>query len=164
MAPTAKELLEKMTPQYLAGFFDGEGCVNVTFDKRRGEQPQIRVQVWQKQPEMIAALFTKFPDGHICDRKVILRGKNHGWTVNYGVTWYGLFCKGILSYIAPHVVLKKDQVLLALRFLDTYVPGEIGRGARVPVDRLDIARQIKSINLENTKFNPDSEDGEENIQ
>lgn len=103
-----------LSPEYLAGFFDGEG--NVGIYKGGGTGRTLRVQITQAQsPEAFAIL--KFVQGNyggsICEFNKTLRRPAWNYQVGGDGAWQ------VLRYIEPYLVLKKAQVELALLWYES---------------------------------------------
>lgn len=94
----------EITPQYLAGFFDGEGCITIE-KKLRGFS--LLIQFSQKDPSILILISTKFTNGN---------WNNNQSCVN--LRYYGTNVKQVLEYIRPYVIVKKSQIEIALRFLN----------------------------------------------
>ena len=102
------EILEaaaRLTPQWLAGFFDGEGCV-IT-NKRKHNLPYgVIVQLTQKDAKLLALIALRFPGAvgpHV-----------NNWGANrsncYYIKWHGRFAIPFLEVIKDHVIVKRKQV------------------------------------------------------
>lgn len=93
-------------PRWLAGFFDGEGCICCThkYDYRyRNTTYQIYVSITQKNTELLYALQDMY--GGDID-KICVR-------------WWGHSAKPLLELILPYVIIKHDQIIAALDFIET---------------------------------------------
>lgn len=93
---------------WLAGFFDGEGCVTV-LRPTRGD-PLSQVDLCQKNIGLLQAIQEKY-EGTI------------GYCYNIPpIKWFSRDITKILNPILPHLVLKRGRADLALQMLDT-MPG-----------------------------------------
>ena len=93
---------DRITPQYLAGLFDGEGCVSVGLTNNG--TPRLRVSISQKNP-YILHLISFFLSANIykqSDKK-----KKCSW---HQIVWTGAQAIPFLEYIKDHVIIKKDLV------------------------------------------------------
>lgn len=96
---------------YLAGFFDGEGCVSIIHTPARGEHYyEVRVSANQVDPAPLYVMQRRFggrlvplstPDG--------LR-QQYGWIVS------GPRGSDALSAMLPHLIVKRTQAVLAIQF------------------------------------------------
>lgn len=96
----------EITPQWLAGFFDGEGLVAIYQDNRKN-CCGLTVKIAQKDPSILMLIAAKF--------------NNASWGSSQKcgeLRYYGKNSREILEYIRPYVIVKKTQVELAIRFLD----------------------------------------------
>jgi len=111
-----------LTLEYVAGLFDGEGCITVqrqwyvntegTFSYRY----PMRAQITNTYEPIIVMLTEQFPYGsHFVDK----RNPNY-WRKTH--VWYANGANAILfvSTLLPHLVIKKKQVQLAVE-LDTII-------------------------------------------
>ena len=106
-----------MTPQYLAGFIDGEGCIDVQRYYQRGKyagqlyvRPRLRIVQATSGKLMVNMLTDKF-GGHVYHRK---RGnKNQQDSVSWEFVSYP-DVKRILKIILPHLIVKREQAKLVL--------------------------------------------------
>lgn len=113
--PTFRLILSKekvMKPTfkaYVAGFFDGEGCVMIRKDKKAEDKIYY---------SMIIVITQKHPMG-LFDELMQHFGGSKNWRA-HGVWQYQLSstpgATKMLMKIAPYVKLKRDQVFLAIIF------------------------------------------------
>jgi hypothetical protein len=98
---------------YFAGFFDGEGCISITRQKKswgNKEQPyfhRLRINLAQKDPSVLKELYD------------IVGGTIH---CSNGIwKWYAddAFAVQFLEAITPFLRIKKAQAELALEFSKT---------------------------------------------
>jgi hypothetical protein len=96
-----------ITPQWLAGFFDGEGMVGIYNNS-------LEVKISQKDPTILVLIASKF---------------NHcSWGNSQKAAelrFYGSSALEILEYITPYAIVKKTQIVLALQFLNGIYPKNI---------------------------------------
>lgn len=101
-----------MTPfdaRYLAGLFDGEGCVSVSVGHRT--RPQILVQLGVVQPEISETLKHQF-GGHICFRKAHKNTRaSYVWKAN------GHAGRRLLLAIYPWLRIKKAVATEAINYM-----------------------------------------------
>jgi hypothetical protein len=93
---------------YLAGFFDGEGCVMT----RRGSGGywELRLSVGQIDPAPLYLLQGRFGGGIYRKSKGLLGRQVWAWVIT------GDKAAKALEALAPHLIVKRDQALLALEF------------------------------------------------
>src|SRR6267154_4935775 len=104
------EAAVRITPQWLAGFFDGEGCVSVVLD--RYKRPYLRCFLTQTDVQILVLINIKY-GGNLQDHK----SKNtDGYKRRPGhrLFWFGIDARLFLHVIKDHVICKKRQVELAL--------------------------------------------------
>lgn len=142
-----------MTPEYLAGFFDGEGCIDTQImypsdsnaRKRFYCRPRVRISQSDAGAYLLEALCDRF-GGHLCSRK----GKGNQ---NNSVSWEILSIKemrAFLGLIIPHLVIKKEQAKLALWWLDNLS----GRQSNKGYPGIEKARKQFSQELKDMKLDP----------
>jgi len=110
-----------MTPEYLAGFFDGEGCIDVQrmyaagkFKSRFYVRPRVRISQTVTSRIVLDGLCERF-GGHMSIRKHG-KGKQRD-----SVSWELLNdanMRSIIEVMLPHLILKREQAKLALWWLN----------------------------------------------
>jgi hypothetical protein len=120
---------------YIAGFFDGEGCISAVAD-RRG-YVSVRLNISQKFDIPLLFIQARF-------------GGNIRW--HRGTVWhweaYGDAALNMLRALLPYLMLKRPQAELAIEFLAArngpgqhYTPGQRKR-------RLALATEISALKRE----------------
>lgn len=97
-----------VTDTYLAGFFDGEGCV-MTRRQANGYW-ELRLSVGQIDPAPLYLLQGRFGGGIYRKSRGLLGRQVWAWVTT------GNQAAKALEALAPHLIVKRDQVLLALEF------------------------------------------------
>jgi hypothetical protein len=149
------DVVARLTPQWLAGFFDGEGCVSPKIE-HHGTIANVRASLTQKDPTILALIGLKFPGAHFSVKnRTIASGK--ATTVTHELMYTGASCQAILEYIKDHLIVKKEQVLLGLEMckLVTYTGGKLSESERAK--RIDIAEKIRAINRKSLETTPTDE-------
>ena len=136
------ELSKRLTPEYVAGFFDGEGSVYTTIPAGRG--PQLKVVIVQCNAALLTLLAMKFGGSGV---KAKDRDRRPNAKQLFSVEWTGRGCLPLLYYIKDHVILKKRLVESGIEF--TSLMG-LRSGDRI-LDRdrerqLEIHDQMKAMN------------------
>jgi hypothetical protein len=112
-----------MTDEWLAGFFDGEGCISGQLQfvpTKYIKHPRISLQVsiTQKDRGILEQIKKKYGG--------VIYAKKSGHPC-WHLRWLGKKEMGrILHILAPYVICKKEQVLLALKFVDTLRDENLG--------------------------------------
>jgi hypothetical protein len=99
--------LERISPQYLAGLFDGEGCISCS---RLHGVPGIQVNLSQAEFNILMLIGMKF-GGRQPYKKYAKMAKRQGWCL----AWYGRSALPFLETIQPHVILKRKLVDWAIQ-------------------------------------------------
>jgi hypothetical protein len=149
------EVVARMTPQWIAGFFDGEGCVSPKIE-HHGTIANVRVSVTQKDPTILSLIGLKFPGGHFSIKnRQIASGK--ATTVTHELMYTGASCQALLEYIKDHSIVKKEQILLGLDMckLVTYSGGKLSEAERSK--RIEISERIRAINRKSLETTPTDE-------
>ena len=120
-----------ISTEYVAGFFDGEGCVNISAD--RNNKPFIRILIVNTDNDVLEQFKEKW-GGNITHNK---RHKEN-WKRSY--TWRLSHQKAInfLKDLEPHLIVKKKQTNLAISFYEL-TPG---KGTKWSNDSLQKANEI----------------------
>lgn len=100
------ETTVRLTPQWLAGFFDGDGCVYAEVTKYN--YPYVNVSISQVDPGIISLIAIKY-GGKMGDPSF-----RKGLRPYHRVGWHGKDAKPILEVLKDYVICKKRQVELGL--------------------------------------------------
>ena len=134
----------RLTPEYLAGFFDGEG--SITSHGRGQLCPTVQVNITQTGQAgllVMAAIATRFGGGPYEKKR-----PSHGrWKHCYQCAWTGSGAKAFLECIRPHVIIKKKMVEAALEFIDLLGKRGGDTPSQVNIDRrIELAGRITQLN------------------
>lgn len=103
---------------YLAGFFDGEGCISITvsMDRTKGKTPRYRVHVviTQKNPETLLELHQMAGIGNVYDRRSNARFHASSWQISH------LQSREFLTVLLPYLRNKKKEAELAIEFINKF--------------------------------------------
>ena len=101
--------MKEVTKSYLAGFFDGEGCISITKNKKRNHYNLV-VTVSGTKPKIIS-MFEQFFGGNV---RIKLKNfpRQQVWIWNV----YGEERREFLQIINPYLILKKEEALLGLKY------------------------------------------------
>ena len=100
-------------PIWMAGFFDGEGCVSIrrSFDSRRLiSNLNLLVSISQKDTTVLGLIVVAYG------------GKLNNCAGIHEVRWHGKASKEFIETILPYSVVKRTQLEIALEFISTLVP------------------------------------------
>lgn len=133
--------VNRITPEYVAGLFDGEGCVSSSLNNHGNVR--LRVTITQKSPYILQLIGIKFPG---------TLQKHNGKSSWYSLIWTGSMCVPILEYIKDHVVIKhalvENGIKLAQLFL--YNAGYSGTMTElIKKEREGLMSKIMNINKSN---------------
>lgn len=127
---------------YLAGFFDGEGCVSILrfAEKRRAATYfayRLQVRIGNTNLEVLEWIQSKF-GGTIYDQVRSVPGNRKPFWA-----WHtsGHKAKTFLEMIEPFVIVKRRQIQVALQFLS------LGRHQHVPAARAALCGQMAELNF-----------------
>lgn len=142
-----------MSPEYLAGFFDGEGCIDVQrMYPKEGQgrlyvRPRIRVAQTEACRVVLDELYKQF-GGSISHRKHKVQ------TQKPSVSWEFLDRENMqrmLEIMLPHLVIKREQAKLTLWWLQN-ASGRHGANGKRP--KLEEARRLFMEELKAMKLDP----------
>ena len=152
------ELLEaaaRLTPQWLAGFFDGEGWVSAY---KANSSYQVTVGVGQADPRILSLVALRFGVG-ISERST----KGH---IHYNLRLHGKMALPFLHFIKDHVICKRRQVEAAIKMAGEMRHTSGGSGGLTDSEialRAELAETIRRANHEVcTKAN--SQSGKESFR
>lgn len=128
-----------MTPQYIAGLFDGEGSVSSTVNKKTG-QIQVRASLAMSHEETVRKLYRIF-GGYF--------GKQNKYAAHHKdkFHWY-VTGKNLLFFLAtvmPHLEVKREEAEIVLQ-IQTEL-SKRGKGSRQKL--VQAAHRRKLVELRN---------------
>jgi len=125
--------------EYLAGYFDGEGCVS--FYANSGHPPYLRIGIGSADLEVLLK-FTEYFGGDV--RKEKTPKGNRRQIYYWGCL--GTVAQDVLRQLLPFLIAKRPQAELAL--VPAFGPGKIGKRLTDSerATRVDIATRVKAIN------------------
>lgn len=131
---------------WMAGFFDGEGCISVARGYASKNNPTLKISVGNTRDESLLIFQDGF-GGTVRARKVRPNHlQSYVWRCPHATQ------KDFLLTIIPYLVIKRTRAELALDFLTTRGKKLFQRGFtyRMPIEfrmkRLDIAEKITNMN------------------
>ena len=142
-----------MSPEYLAGFFDGEGCIDCQYmypSQARNVfyvRPRLRVALAEVGTTVLVQLQASY-GGHLYKRGVQKKNQNSSlsWELCAQI---GL--KSVLQKITPHLVIKQEQAQLVMWWLENASGRYGGRGHR---PQMTEARKLFAEELKLMKQDP----------
>ena len=109
--------MKRLPWKYLAGFIDGEACIDVQITKIKGNdtiyiRPRLRI-AQADYGLFLLEMMNNSLGGHICHRE--LSKKNPTWSDASSIEWSGYkqACP-VLRNVVNHLFLKKEQARLCL--------------------------------------------------
>lgn len=106
-------LMTHISPEWLAGFFDGEGCINITVAGKH-RRCILRLYIVNTDYAVLSRIQQQY-GGLLSQRK---HKKYPKWKPSCAVCWTNQQAADLLKQIGPYLLLKKRQLELALEFLD----------------------------------------------
>ena len=101
-----------LSPEYIAGFFDGEGCVNITV-AGKSKQATLRIMIANTHKEILEAIQRQF-SGHIYRTRASIN--NPKWKESWQLVLLHQKATDFLEAIEPYIIVKASQVKLGLDF------------------------------------------------
>lgn len=139
--------MRKTEAAYIAGFFDGEGCICCV--KSRNNNLRLRVTIVQRTSPVLRKIAKLMNCGKVHKKKT---DSSYG---NSLFVWYINDQVSLLKFIQvvlPYSIVKKKQLELGLKFLSTVSEcggtGHILKPSTLK-KRRKIAKQIKELKHEN---------------
>lgn len=117
----------ELTKEYIAGFFDGEGCIGLYHRKGRVNGASLRIQLTQNKSKESTTILYYLKDkygGAISEQRTLSNNVKYNWQLAPRGS------KVFLEDIIEHLIIKKKQALLALYWLEnrpTMKRGDRGR-------------------------------------
>ena len=105
-----------LTPAYVAGLIDGEGCISVNRSKTKSDyiySARIDVGMSAKAGPLLKMLHTQFGGGLRQIRK-----RTRRWAAAYAWGVFGHAAGRLLRDLLPHLVLKRQQASLGIELQD----------------------------------------------
>ncbi len=118
----------KITKQYIAGLFDGEGSIGIYNRKDRYNGACLRTQLTQnktKESFLILSFLKSKYGGNLSEQKTLSNGIKYNWQLNP---------KGVEKFlrdIQPYLILKNTQAQLALYWLKNRPKVKRDKGGKV---------------------------------
>lgn len=141
-----------ISPQYLAGAIDADGCIGVAKMAQtiRGKSLRYdaRLQLTNTNLPFLEAVQEQY-GGHI---KTASRGisANPKWKTGYHLCWGTKGSELVIRQILPYLIIKKERAELALELRST-MGHYVGQGAKLPQDLMEkregIFVEMKRLNL-----------------
>ena len=103
-----------MTIEYIAGFFDGEGTIQITGNR-------VRLSLPQTHEGVLIQVKDYFETGTVSKLKKRQDHWKEAWC--YYVT-SNEACLEVLTRLYPHLIVKQDKAIEALKVLVEYVKGK----------------------------------------
>lgn len=102
--------MSRMTPAYVAGLIDGEGCIAIYESKGRTFYHNVTVGMTAKALPILEQLKAKYGGNLTLHRQATERwDAAHTWSV------HGDAATPVLEEVMPHLVLKEEQARIALK-------------------------------------------------
>lgn len=129
----------KITDQYLAGFFDGEGCIMIHHHEARGVRGRhitVNVTLTNNNQELLLLVQRSF-EGSMSSYKNKHRYIHRlSWTNKDNI-------RCLLEKILPYLILKRDHALLMLEYIKQRPPQK--RATLTPKD-ISFAKRMVELN------------------
>jgi hypothetical protein len=151
-------MLERITLEWLAGFFDGEGGIACYRTKSLPSKWtgivhvrwKLKITLTQNDESLLDAIRTKFPEFKFSAPRLKPRGasKKQHWRPGYEITTDGGSCYAFLMAMRPLVIRKLLDVETALEFCETIHKFRLGKKRVVLTQeehniRLALAEKLK---------------------
>ncbi len=117
--PEKLEQLTRLNIDYIAGFFDGEGCINIS-------KSGLRVVFTNNRKDILREIQFYFSDILEVSSKIGVVGKkvrkkeDNAKTECYQLVYWSKNAEDVIALLKPYLRIKKREAELALRFRLTY--------------------------------------------
>jgi len=128
--------LMTISEEWLAGFFDGEGCINITVAGKH-RRCILRLYIVNTDMDVLSRIQSEY-GGFLSER---VHPNHPNWKPCGTLTWTNQQARELLERIGKHIILKRRQLDLALEFLSL-------RGSP---DRFEVA-SVAGVPSRNRKF------------
>lgn len=105
--------MEKITLQYIAGFFDGEGSIGVYYRQKSKDRFHLRTQLTNNKNKDAQKLMNYLMDkfgGNLSEQVTLSGNIKYNWQLNSDKAVY------FLRKIGPYLLFKKDQAIIAINW------------------------------------------------
>ena len=144
--------MEKITLQYIAGFFDGEGSIGIYYRQKTKDGFHLRTQLTNNKNKdaqrLMAYLMDKF-GGNLSEQVTLSGNIKYNWQLNSDKAVY------FLKKIAPYLIFKKDQAIIAINWQEQRPKRIRDKRGRIQVKRtrtvdfdIKVSRLIKTLKQE----------------
>lgn len=132
----AFEAINRLTIQWLAGFFDGEGSISaqISYDL----YVTVDVSITQKDPKILSLILLRYNNGNLVDYKGANNATCYKWRIR------GKSAEKFLSDIAPFSIVKRRQIEKALELLKFI--GDTSKESLLK--RKSLGEEIRDLNKE----------------
>jgi len=144
--------MERITLQYIAGFFDGEGSVGIYYRQKTKDRFHLRTQLSQNKDKNIQKMMDYLVDkfGGNLSEQVTLSGRvKYNWQLNSDTA------VSFLRKIEPYLIIKKDQAIIATNWQEQRPERIRDNRGRIRVKRkrtvdfdIKVSRLIKALKQE----------------
>lgn len=129
--------ISKTDAAYIAGFFDGEGCITCVKikskkNKNKKQSPRLRIQLAQRDPYILLKITKLLKYGRISQKK---SSGNYVWYLNSRLN-----LTHFIKTVLPYSVIKKKQLEVGIKFLKLL--GE-GCGAGYPISKSNLTKRLR---------------------
>jgi intein-encoded DNA endonuclease-like protein len=134
-----------LSPQYIAGFLDGEGCFSLTWRGGNGQRRRLQavIVVGSTNREVLEKIRETLHVGSIYEKRRKTKG---------GRTFYTLFISGndalrqIIPIFLPYMVVKKHQAELLLEYVSIHKNGSRWKPVEYSKRELEIYEELRKLN------------------
>ncbi len=136
--------MSKLSPKYVAGFIDGEGCIRIDKYKpaKRSTHYKLQVIVVNTNLEILLLLKEDF-SGYI-------HKHTHKGHVAYYWSLYGEAATTFIKKVKPYLVIKRTQAELALEFQAKKTVGKPAPNRKLSKEELELRdafyQRMKELN------------------
>lgn len=143
-----------INPPWLAGFFDGDGSVGIYRRKARDRHPEewfLRIGIGQKDRQVLDLIQDEF-GGHLRHRGSVNKHGRYGEV--WELVWTHKKAEHVLEAIAPHSLVKADEVKIAQEFRT--LKNKVGQPNAPREQYEELATRLKDVKKKRNAQSKDS--------
>jgi len=131
---------------YVAGFFDGEGCVRINKSRSQGnthnpETPHYTMSVQLVNTDLHVLEYVQSMFGG----KLVMRNPDkytrEGHKTKYNLNWYATSARTVLQQLLPYLRVKRKQAELAIYFQDSIITTSTRQTSQLDLELREILYQ-----------------------
>jgi hypothetical protein len=137
--------MTKLSLEYIAGFFDGEGCVTIQRRSDGRSHYSVHASIGQVDPQNLIKIQRQF-GGSL--REIKKKVQRSSWRLTLTGSKAEIFLKALVPYLQN----KKKEAVLALKLRDKANPTGIALQEKEHLRRKEIDLKMRTLKRQNYSF------------